>query len=309
MFCPNCGTQNESAATQCKNCGFKLTGLSTSKFKGTMMLNTDQTVQDLIDAHKKKQAAGSSAEEQSGTAEKERPSSSRISSYPGAPKSVLQPPRASSRRRMAGTMMGVAPQVGGFAPPAGNDARTPEPGASQSSRDSTTPAPGGAHEPPSSEPGSERRPRSTPPPAPVGTPPAPTAVSPRPDPGTSSDATAEAEPSANPRIAPTAAMPAIAEHESASARSRLASDAGSPPSPELTRDSSAPQEPRGTAATVSMAARAESPLARGELSARPRLVRPLEVVLILATCGLYGLVLLFKQRRQRERSDSSHVES
>ena len=51
MFCPNCGTQNDSAATPCKKCGFKLSGVSIPKFKGTMMLNSDQTVQELIDDH------------------------------------------------------------------------------------------------------------------------------------------------------------------------------------------------------------------------------------------------------------------
>ncbi|HEY8943081.1 MAG TPA: zinc ribbon domain-containing protein, partial [Polyangiaceae bacterium] len=41
MFCPNCGTENEEAATTCKKCGFNLKGAAAPKFKGTMlMMNT-----------------------------------------------------------------------------------------------------------------------------------------------------------------------------------------------------------------------------------------------------------------------------
>ena len=38
MFCPNCGTENEEAATTCKKCGFNLKGAAAPKFKGTMLM-------------------------------------------------------------------------------------------------------------------------------------------------------------------------------------------------------------------------------------------------------------------------------
>ena len=37
MFCPNCGTENEEAATTCKKCGFNLKGAAAPKFKGTVI--------------------------------------------------------------------------------------------------------------------------------------------------------------------------------------------------------------------------------------------------------------------------------
>src|SRR4051794_26210259 len=43
VFCPNCGTKNDDTATSCTKCGFKLSGASAAKFRGTMMLNTDQS--------------------------------------------------------------------------------------------------------------------------------------------------------------------------------------------------------------------------------------------------------------------------
>jgi hypothetical protein len=140
VFCPNCGTENESAATPCKNCGFKLSGVSASKFKGTMMLNSDQTVQNLIDEHKKKQAAPAapSAAPPAGDAPvpgKERPSFNSLaplSELPGAPKSVMQPPRAvAGRRRMAGTMVGVAPQAGLVTPSPAEASSSPPPSSAE----------------------------------------------------------------------------------------------------------------------------------------------------------------------------------
>jgi len=112
VFCPNCGTQNDSAATPCKKCGFKLSSVSAPKFKGTMMLNSEHTLQEQIEEHRRKQA-------QDGAGERVRRASEppRSSMPPRGP--VLQPPRAvaGSRRRMGGTMLGVAPQAGGVAPP------------------------------------------------------------------------------------------------------------------------------------------------------------------------------------------------
>jgi hypothetical protein len=137
VFCPNCGTQNESAATPCKKCGFKLSGVSVPKFKGTMMLNSDQTVQELIDEHRRKQAQGTASDRPKSRASEPPPSRNAASNppppppgSPTAPKgTVLQPPRAgaAARRRMGGTMLGVAPQAGGLNPPRPELTATPPP--------------------------------------------------------------------------------------------------------------------------------------------------------------------------------------
>ena len=56
MFCPNCGAENKETTVSCDRCGFKLSGVSASKFKGTIMLNTEESVQKLIEAEKLKRA-------------------------------------------------------------------------------------------------------------------------------------------------------------------------------------------------------------------------------------------------------------
>ena len=108
MFCPNCGTKNDDTATPCKKCGFKLSGTSAPKFRGTMMLNSDQSVQEMVEEHRKKlaEAGQTPAPAAAGGPTPPLPS---VGSTP--PKAVLQPPRAALPKRRMGTMLGVAPQV------------------------------------------------------------------------------------------------------------------------------------------------------------------------------------------------------
>ena len=292
MFCPNCGTQNESAASPCKKCGFKLSGVSAPKFKGTMMLNSEQSVQELIEEHKRKRAEGGAAGEEEAKPEASaegqtppvspvspRPSGAPLSGLPGAPKSVLQPPRAAAtRRRMGGTMLGVAPQVGGIMPPA-----TPP-----------TPAP--------------------PPPAPAPE----LAPTPQPPVGATSEAAAPAE-----------RFPAVPVHASPARPDPLAGTVAMPmvtpaaPITGGTQPLAMPPEPAPHGAPAPAVAAPVDPWARepdvaaprgtaqkmpelaplpsdSSFAPPPRRIRPLEVFLIVATCGLYGLFLLVRQRKTPE---------
>lgn len=111
MFCPNCGTKNDDTATTCTKCGFKLAGPA-GAFRGTMMLNSEQSVQGMVDEHRRKleeaAAARQSAEGPDGAS-------------PAPPAVALQGSAkiaaAGSPKRRMGTMLGVAPQMGGVKPP------------------------------------------------------------------------------------------------------------------------------------------------------------------------------------------------
>ena len=95
MFCPNCGTENEEAATTCKKCGFNLKGAAAPKFKGTMLMMNSPNVP---------KPAGAPA------------------AAPGAPPAGSPPavaPAAAPRPQLKGTMLGVAPpSLGAPVPPA-----------------------------------------------------------------------------------------------------------------------------------------------------------------------------------------------
>src|SRR5258706_12928948 len=102
VFCPNCGTENEDAATTCKKCGFSLKGAAAPKFKGTMLMMN-------------------------------APAGLRPGAAPGAPAPAPSAPAASpapapaaapaARPQLKGTMLGVAPpSAGAVAPPAGGAA-------------------------------------------------------------------------------------------------------------------------------------------------------------------------------------------
>jgi zinc ribbon protein len=295
VFCPNCGTQNDSAAMPCKKCGFKLSGVSASKFKGTMMLNSDRTVQELIDEHRKKQAEAAAAPAADAAAAApsslptvdvtpKGPTVAPLSGLPGAPKSVLQPPRAAStRRRMGGTMLGVAPQVGGVTPPRTDAAVTPSPS-------ETGPLDAATENPGLAPPTLELTPTPTPPPA---------SVSP----------TAEQQPPAAPveRQPPVASAPgvglevspAVPEPAEELAPDGFSSAVGATPRNDLV------DQARGArvAATTAMPAQppasavSEPPV---DASLRPgaQRIRPFEVFLIVATCGLYGIFLLLRPRKR-----------
>ncbi len=300
MFCPNCGTQNDSAASPCKKCGFKLSGVSAPKFKGTMMMNSEQSVQDLIDEHKRKRAAEDPAADPAEPPPPERTASAPAPSPSEAPPAasraaqkgvVLQPPRAaSSKRRMGGTMLGVAPQAGGIIPP------TPIP--------SPTPV--------------------SPDVAPAPSPPIARGAAPEPVPASPELVSGPLRPDA---LAGTVAMPMVQPDAPVPGRTRAfdatpppgrtqALDATPPPGRTQTLDATPP--PVATAdpqpAAPPEAWHAEPAAARSALTAQdslpplqelsdsspvPRRVRPFEIFLIVATCGLYGLVMLMRQRKNR----------
>ena len=296
MFCPNCGTQNESAATPCKKCGFKLSGISVPKFKGTMMLNSDQTVAEMIEEHRKKQGQGGTAEKSKARASEPAPRRNPGSSAPpsslGGPKGpVHQPPRvaAPTRGRMGGTMLGVAPQVGGHSPTRGASA----PGA-------PTPPEAPSSQPSRSEPAvhSEAAPVTPPPPSS----PAPGAV-------TATLETAAREPTAE---APDAEPAPVAPKSAPAVDTRADGDpsADADPAPD---EATAPADPavevapapaRAVAVTAPLPQVSEQPLlpetepTAALSSSKPAPLSPLDIVLIVCTCGVYGLVLWAKQRKR-----------
>jgi hypothetical protein len=282
VFCPNCGTQNDSAASPCKKCGFKLSGVSAPKFKGTMMMNTEQSVQDLVDEHKRKREAAA----QAGTGEAPRepdapaPSPSAAPPAPSAappaesravPKGVLQPPRAgASKRRMGGTMLGVAPQAGGIIPPTPLPTPLPSPDVAPSQ------APAAA------------APRAVSASEPEPVPAAPELVSPplRADP-----------------LAGTVAVPTSDPPEAGPAQGRTQALDATPPLAEV--QPAPPPDPWALepapppARTVQLPAQDSLPPLQELTDSKPapRRVRPFEIFLIVATCGLYGLVMLMRQRK------------
>lgn len=116
VFCPNCGSKNETTATPCDDCGFKLGGVTAPKFKGTMMLSSDQSVKDLLAAHNE----GNHDPEREPplpASESSPPPSVRKGTMLGIP-AIPRPRTDERRKRVAGTMLGVAPQEGGTDPKA-----------------------------------------------------------------------------------------------------------------------------------------------------------------------------------------------
>jgi hypothetical protein len=105
LFCPNCGTENDEAATTCKKCGFNLKGAAAPKFKGTMlMMNSPQ--QGLP------RPPGAPAP---GPAAAPPPAPAPA---PPAPAMPGPGPGGGARAMLKGTMLGVAPPaMGGHAPP------------------------------------------------------------------------------------------------------------------------------------------------------------------------------------------------
>jgi len=281
VFCPNCGTQNDSAASPCKKCGFKLSGVSAPKFKGTMMLNSEQSVQELIEEHKRKrEEAGES--EAAPAAPEQAPPPPPVSPSAAPPsglkvqKGVLQPPRVvGSKRRMGGTMLGVAPQAGGIIPPTPVPSPIPEP-----HPELTAPPPPAASAAPQATP--ERVPAE------------PELVSPplRPDPLAGTVAMPMIPSPAAPAAGRTQALEATPEAVRPPAQQHSA------PSPDpWARE---PEATRGTAQMPEVELREPERKASDSIpspSGVPRRVRPIEVFLIIATCGLYGLVLLLRQRK------------
>jgi hypothetical protein len=254
VFCPNCGTQNESAATPCKKCGFKLSGISVPKFKGTMVMNSDQTVAEMIEEHRKRQVQGGPADKSKARASEPAPRRNPGSSAPpsslGGPRGpVLQPPRAATRGRMGGTMLGVAPQVGGYTPPTGRGA---PPEAVPPSGDRTTPVPA---TPKAAASPAATRPLPAVPGEPVS---GPTAAAPEPE-----HDGGEPAPAAARAVPVTAPLPRVPDASESASEKEAERPAPAPPS-------KPPSPPR---------------------------LRPLDIVLIVCTFGVYGLVLWARQRK------------
>jgi hypothetical protein len=313
VFCPNCGTQNDSAATPCKKCGFKLSSISVPRFKGTMMLNSEQTVQELIEEHRRKQAQAVPAEKKSSQPAPKRsvgssapPGSSGSPKGPSAPPGsssgprgpVLQPPRvAASRGRMGGTMMGVAPQAGGVVPPPSG---FPRPADVAPITPTPAQAPAPAREPARNEaPVLEQETRaartSVVAPAPgdssadplAGTVAVPVVESPEIE-------AAFAAPGTNAAPVTPAPLPELPSDKAPVtpiARTRTESGAA-PPAQERAAETKPPQA-RAIAATAALPQQPEVAASK----AAPSRIRPLDVVLIVCTLGLYGIVLWFKQRK------------
>jgi len=304
VFCPNCGTQNESAATPCTKCGFKLSGISVPKFRGTMMLNSDQTVQELIDEHKKKQAReagqepGAAAPAPGAPPEAvptpTSPSLAPLSGLPGAPKSVLQPPRAAtgaSKRRMGGTMLGVAPQVGGVTP-APAESAPPAPARAPSPFPFPMPAaPSDVYTPPvpPTQTPVERSPGGL-----AGTIAMPVAATPATEPERKPAVAVEPV-----RTQPLAAAVAPVRGDEEDEEEEEEEPTALPAAPAVAEDE---PRPRRVQATVPLEAQPllspESGASDSEPTPQTRPLRPLEIVLIVATCGLYGIVLLLKSRKK-----------
>jgi hypothetical protein len=134
LFCPNCGAENKETTVACDRCGFKLSGVSASKFKGTIMLNTEESVQKLVEAEKLKRTLAQSADPQQAGNDAQPPANADLPPATPTPAGVPRP-----RRKMGGTLLGVAPQFGGI--------KTNAPGTPQAPAAAPTPAPG-AVEPP-----------------------------------------------------------------------------------------------------------------------------------------------------------------
>ena len=102
MFCPNCGTENDEAATTCKKCGFNLKGAAAPKFKGTMlMMNSPQQGAP--------RPAGAPAP---------GPAAPPPAAQPPAAPPAAPGPAAGGRSQLKGTMLGVAPPpMGAHGPP------------------------------------------------------------------------------------------------------------------------------------------------------------------------------------------------
>lgn len=253
VFCPNCGTPNESTATSCKNCGYKLSRTS-PKFAGTMVMRSERSVQEMLDEQKRR-AREAAAERGAGRGSEPPPA--RPSSTPpgstGFPRSsrgpVLAPPRVdSSRRRVGGTMLGVAPQGGGILPP--RDAEPPRE-------------------------------------------PAPEAAAPA-KPHTAGPASPMADGSG---VAPTAAMPRMGTPPV---------DAAAAPPVDAAAVAAEPAEAPGAEAERSVPVTAPLPPApTSDVSAPSQVIPPrltaVDVLLIIGTFGIYGVVLWARRRSPSAR--------
>ncbi|HVZ35210.1 MAG TPA: zinc-ribbon domain-containing protein [Polyangiaceae bacterium] len=277
MFCPNCGTENEETATPCKKCGFKLRGVSAPKFKGTMLLNSDQAVQKLVQEARRRLEQDSSPESGHAPLPQNGGQSASWGNQPAGLRTLnggLQPPRVTSAR-VDRTMMGVAPQMGGFAPPSvGAD-----PALAESESNLRQGAAAASAEAPAMS--SELAPASS------------SELAPKLEGFSSSQALGLDARAANDGPGH---WPGGTVNESPESAQRAAEDA-----PErVTTEVGIPTVGQNAAPDI-----AAPPKAEGKLAAPPglrRRVHPLEIVLVLLTFGLYGFVLWARRRKRGKRA-------
>jgi hypothetical protein len=293
VFCPNCGAENKETTSPCVRCGFKLSGVNASKFKGTIMLNSDETVQELIEAQRRKMAEASAADPAatpSGSSAQLPAAGQDAAGAGGVPR---------PRRKLGGaTILGVAPQLGGF------KGGSPS-GALES------PQPGGEPERPALNPGAEVRRPSRPPTDPHAPTEAMQAFSPGADLSTTAvGGTAPQAAFVEPTPAPAPAggtqpLQQVSAPTAAPVRTQAsAPGAGESVPPNATvplqqvPDQRSP-DPANTTAPLPAQTRAAVEAAR--VSSLPPIKKGLsagEVFLVIATCGLYGVVRMLRQRKQ-----------
>jgi hypothetical protein len=297
VFCPNCGAENKETSSPCVRCGFKLSGVNASKFKGTIMLNSDETVQEMIEAQRRKMAEAAAA----------AAATDPTAVPPGNPNATPSPDAAAGgvprpRRKLGGaTILGVAPQLGGFK--AGSPSGTLE-------SPQREPVAGSAPEPTPEETRLPEPRRSSVPPADANAPTeamqafapaagfgataiggtAPQPITPEPAPaGSTQPLQGSAAPSATPfqtQASPRAALDATPPN--ATVPLEQLPDLR-PHEPET---GAAPLPPHPSGGVEAEAERVSSlpPVAKG-LSAS-------EVFLVIVTCGVYGVVRMLRQRKQ-----------
>jgi zinc ribbon protein len=283
VFCPNCGAENKDTSAPCIRCGFKLSGLSASKFKGTMMLNSDESVQELIEAQRRKMQEGKTPEAAA------PPEPSPPPADPGTPAAPDGGGVPRPRRKLGGaTILGVAPQIGGFK-------GAPEAGTLESPQHPTPPAP------PARSPS-----------APPADPNAPTEAMQAFTPGAAFGSTVIGGTAPQPVVpepAPVAArgtqplqqQPAAAPAGAAfqtQASPRAALDSPSPNrTVPLQQVPEPPQDPAHT--TAPLPAQAAAVAREAPVSSLPPIKKSIsagELFLVVATCGLYGIWRMLRRK-------------
>jgi len=241
-----------------------------------MMLNSEQSVQEMLEEHRSKLAeAGTHQDPTSGPPVLNPGSAPAAGATPPAPKSALQPPRAGLAKRRMGTMLGVAPQVGGVQPPDA-PASTPPPPPDLGSEAGRAGLAGHSLGAGRSE-------------GFAAVPPGAAAVVSPLAAGRTEAFQQVSAPTANPLAAGrTEAFAAVAEAAAAApARGRTEVFEATSPSPATA------VEPADRARTPSQPPESYHP------AGVPRIrLRPLDVFLVVVTCGLYGLVLWAQQRHK-----------
>jgi hypothetical protein len=103
VFCPNCGTQNPDAAQNCSKCNFNLKGAAAPKFKGTVLMTPGAAFPGAPQAGPPGMPAAAPA-----------PAAPTAPAAGGAPRPAGALPAMPSK--LKGTMVGIAPPMGGTAP-------------------------------------------------------------------------------------------------------------------------------------------------------------------------------------------------